>query len=200
LWVLSGMVVFPTMSRAADSDDSARLSILKLLEADSRIGEWVFYHQRFLNADNQWAEYRGSVYAAVEEVKIEECRIDMRTVIIDRFTGVVGKFGRPEQQDRTAYEISFILSQPIAHSMEAVQARPSQLRRTTHSQCDEKPSCELAWVRFKSAEHKIAELVSANGQTEFNGVTSTAVFPVSSSDMGTKAIKGFQLLANSKCP
>jgi hypothetical protein len=197
--VLSWMLAFPPVSPRASSPDGAS-GIVELLEADSRIGEWVFYHQRFLDSDNQWAEYQGSVYAAVKEVKLDECRIEMKTAIIDKFTGIVGKIGTGEQQDSTYYELSFTLSRPIAQTMEVVEARPSQLRRTTHSECDERPSCELTWVRFKSPQHRISERVSMNDQTEFNGATTTAVFPVSSTAIGSKAIKELQLLANSKCP
>jgi hypothetical protein len=174
-------------------------SLLELIEADIPRGEWLFYRQRFLSSDDHWAQYQGSIYAAVQSMKIDKCRIEMQTLVVDQFTGIVGKSGTGQQQDKTVYEISFTLTPPIAKTMEVVQARPSQLRRTTHAVCDEKPSCELTWVRFKSAEHKISERISTNDRIDFSGATSTAVFPVSSPDLGSAAIKQLQLLANSDC-
>jgi len=170
-----------------------------LVEADIPKGEWLFYRQQFLSSDNHWAQYQGSIYAAVQNMKINKCRIEMQTLVVDRFTGIVGKSGTGQQQDKTIYEIAYNLTLPLAETMEVVEARPSQLRRTTHAVCDEKPSCELTWVRFKSAEHKISERISTNNQIEFRGATSIAVFPVSSADVGSAAIKQLQLLANSDC-
>lgn len=183
----------------SSSSASSAQGIVELIAADTRKGEWVFYRQRFRSSDNHWVQYQGSIYAAVQNMKINKCQIDMQTLVVDQFTGVVGKSDTGQQQDKTVYEISFTLTRPIAASMEVVEARPSQLRRTTHAVCDEKPSCELTWVRFRSAERQISERISTNDQTEFSGGTSTGVFPVSSPDLGSTAIKQLQLLANSQC-
>lgn len=182
-----------------NSDTKPEQSLLELINADIPKGESVFYHQRFKTSNDQVAQYDGSIYAAVQSVKAEKCQIQIQTVVVDLFTGVVGKSGTGQQQDMTVYQISFSLTLPIAETMEVVEARPSQLRRTTHAVCIEKPSCDLTWVRFKSAEHKISERIVTNDQIEFSGVTSTAVFPVSSSDVGSSAIKQIQFLAKSHC-
>ena len=182
-----------------NSDTKPEQSLLELINADIPKGESVFYHQRFKASNGQVAQYDGSIYAAVQSVKAEKCQIQIQTVVVDLFTGVLGKSGTGQQQDMTVYQISFSLTLPIVDTMEVVAARPSQLRRTTHAVCIEKPSCNLTWVRFKSAEHKIAERIVTNDQIEFNGVASTAVIPVSSSDVGSSAIKLIQLLAKSNC-
>jgi hypothetical protein len=202
--VLSSVFLVSFICRVAAQDDANSFSkpgqsLVELIEADIPKGEWLFYRQRFLSSDNHWAQYQGSIYAAVQNLKINKCRIEMQTLFVDQFTGIVGKSGTGQQQDKTVYEISFTLTLPIAETMEVVEARPSQLRRTTHAVCDEKPSCELTWVRFKSAKHKILERISTNDQIEFSGGTSTAVFPVSSPDVGSAAIKQLQLLSNSDC-
>jgi hypothetical protein len=202
--VMSSVFLVPFICRVAAQDDAKSFrkpgqSLVELIEADKRKGEWVFYRQRFLSSDNQWAQYQGSIYAAVQSMKINKCRIEMQTLVVDKFTGIVGKSSSGQQQDKTIYEISFTLTLPIAETMEVVEARPTELRRTTHAVCNEKPSCELTWVRFKSAERKISEQISRNDQIEFSGGTSTAVFPVSSPDVGSAAIKQLQLLADSDC-
>lgn len=184
-----------SLSHSADSAQG----VADLIAADTHKGEWVFYRQRFRSSDNHWVQYQGSIYAAVQNMKINKCRIDMQTLVVDQFTGMVGKSDTGKQQDKTVYEISFTLTRPIAESMEVVEARPSQLRRTTHAVCDDKPSCELTWVRFRSADRQISEQISTNDQAEFSGATSTGVFPVSSPDIGSTAIKQIRLLANSQC-
>lgn len=205
VFVLSSLFMSPLcrLSAQADATDSSKpgQSISELIESDARKGEWVFYRQRFLNSENQWAQYHGSIYAAVQNIRVDDrCRIELQTVVVDHFTGVEGKSGNRQQEDKTVNQISFTLTRTIAETMEVVKARPSQLRRTTHSECDEKPSCELTWVRFKSTEHKISERISANDRIEFSGETSTGVFPVSSSDVGSTAIKQLRALARSNCP
>jgi hypothetical protein len=181
------------------STPDAKRNLVDVIESDRSKGEWVFYRQRFLDADNQWVQYQGSVYAAVQSMKIETCQVDMKTVIVDHFGGTVGNIGTGQQQDTSTYAISFTLTPAIAKDLQVVEARPAQLRRTTRAICDEKPSCELTWVRVRSAGHKITEGITTNDQIEFSGPTSTAIFPVSSSDVGSAVIKYFQVLANSNC-
>jgi len=205
LFVLGSLFISPLCSIAAQAAAAPASkpgqSIAELIESDSRNGEWVFYRQRFLNSENQWAQYRGSIYAAVQNIKIDEkCRIELQTLVVDHFRGIEGRSGSRQEEDTTVYEISFTLTRLIAETMEVVKARPSQLRSTTHSVCDEKPSCELTWVRFKSPERKISERISTNDQIEFSGETSTGVFPVSSLETGSTAIKQLQRLAKLNCP
>lgn len=202
--IISVALIVPRVAQPISQDGStlppdAKRDLLAVIESDESKGEWVFYHQRFLDSDNQWVQYQGSVYAAVQKMKIETCKVDMETVIVDHFAGTVGKTGTGQQQDTSTYDISFTLTPEIAKQLQVVEARPAQLRRTTHAICDEKPSCELTWVRIESAGRKITERITTNDQIEFSGQASTAVLPVSSSDVGSAVIKYFQVLANSGC-
>jgi hypothetical protein len=202
--VVGTILIIPRIGQTVAQDGStltpdAKRKLVDMIESDRSKGEWIFYRQRFLDADNQLVQYQGSVYAAVQNMKIAECKVDMETVIVDHFGGTVGNTGTGQQQDTSAYAISFTLTPEIAKELQVVEARPAQLRRTTRPICDEKPSCQLTWVRIKSAGHKIAERITTNDQIEFSGPASTAVFPVSSSDVGSAVIKEFQVLANSNC-
>jgi hypothetical protein len=206
VWVtlVGSMLIIPRIGQTVAQDGStltpdSKRNLADVIESDTRKGEWVFYRQRFLDADNQWVQYQGSVYAAVQNMKIERCQVDVETVIVDHFGGTVGNTGTGQQQDTSTYAISFTLTTAIAKELQVVEARPAQLRRTTRAICDEKPSCELTWVRIKSAGHKITERITTNDRIEFSGPTSTAVLPVSSSDVGSVVIKYFQVLANSNC-
>ena len=196
--------IFPRIGQPIAQDGStqtpeAKRNLVDVIESDTSKGEWIFYRQRFLDADNQWVQYQGSVYAAVQNMKIERCQVDMQTVIVDHFGGVVGNTGTGQQQDTSIYAISFILTPAIANELQLVEARPAQLRRTTNAICDEKPSCDLTWVRIKGARHKITERITTNDQIEFSGPASSAIFPVSSPDVGSAVIKYFQVFASSEC-
>jgi hypothetical protein len=202
--VAISILIIPRIGQLIAQDGStetpeAKRNLVDVIESDRGKGEWVFYRQRFLDADNQWVQYQGSVYAAVQNIKIERCQVDLQTVIVDHFGGVVGDTGTGQQQDTSTYVISFTLTPAIATELQVVQARPAQLRRTTHAICDEKPSCELTWVRIKGAGHKIKERITTNDQMEFSGPANSAVFPVSSSDVGSAIIRHFQVFANSNC-
>jgi hypothetical protein len=181
------------------STAEVKKNLANVIETDGSKGEWVFYRQRYVDADKRWVQYQGSVYAAVQNMKIEGCQINMETVVVDRFSGTVGNTGTGQQQDTSSYAISFALTPEIAEALQVVRARPAQLRRTTHAICDENPSCELTWVRIKEPGRKITERITTNDQIEFTGSTSTAVFPISSWDVGSGVVKHLQVLANLDC-
>jgi len=65
-------------------------------------------------ADNKLVYYQGSVHAAVQNIKIAGCKVDMETVIVDHFGGTVGNTGTGQQQDTGAYAILFTLTPEIA--------------------------------------------------------------------------------------
>ncbi|HET6208538.1 MAG TPA: hypothetical protein VFD98_17100 [Terracidiphilus sp.] len=173
--------------------------LIRLLESDKKDGEWVFYTQRFLDADNKWAQYRGSVYATVKDIKISDCRIEFGARIVDRFIGLVGKSATGEQQDSSSYSISFTLTRSIADALEMIEARPIQLRKTTHTTCDEKPSCALTWLRIRAKSSEITETVVTNDLLEFRGTTALALLPLSSSELGVKVIQQLRTLSGSRC-
>jgi hypothetical protein len=202
--VVGSILTLQRIGQTAAQDGStsipdARRNLVNVIESDGRKGEWVFYRQQFLDADNQWVQYQGSVYAAVQNMKIETCQVQMNSVIVDHFGGTVNKTGTGQQQDTSTYAISFTLTPAVAKELQVVEARPAQLRKTTHAICNEKPSCELTWVRVTTPDPKIIERITTNDQIEFSGPTRTAVFPVSSSDVGSSVIKYFQVLADSNC-
>ena len=174
-------------------------SLLKLTESEKSKGEWIFYRQRFRDRDNQWAQYQGSIYAVLKSLKIDKCQVDLETIVVDHFRGIVGKSDTGEQQDTTTYLSSFALAQALADTMHVIEARPAQLRRATRSVCDERPSCELSWIQMKSEGRSIKEKIMTNDQLEFAGLSRDVAFPVSSPDAGAAMIRDFKALVNSKC-
>ena len=174
-------------------------SLRTQMESEKSKGEWIFYHERFVDADNQLAQYQGSIFAAVQSMKIEECQVNLDTVVVDHFSGIVGNSGTGEQQDTTRSEISFTVTQAIVDTLQLIEARPAQLRRTTRAICDENPSCELTWIQVKDKGRRIRERVTTNGQLDFSGFSGTATFPVSSPDAGATVMRNLRALATSKC-
>jgi len=197
---ITGLMVFSlTMARAVAQTGTAEQILASLIESDAKQGAWVLYHQQFLDNENKWARYNGSVYAAVKDLKIAGCRMDFETVLVDHFTGLVGKSETGEQQDSSSYSISFTLTRPIADALEIIEVPPVQLRRSTNAICDEKPSCALTWLRIRTKRPEIAETVVTNNLLEFRGVTGLALIPLSSSELGLKVIGQLQSLSNLHC-
>ena len=171
-------------------------SLMELMEAEKSKGEWIFYRQRFLDKDNRWAQYEGSIYAAVQSMRIEKCQVDLDMLIVDHFRGIVANSGTGEQQDSTRYVISFALTPAIADTLQVIEARPAQLRRSTHAICDEKPSCALTWIQMKSEERKINERITTNDHVEFAGLAKTGTMPASSWDAGATMVRDFRAVAS----
>ena len=76
--VVGVILIIPSIGQTVAQGGStlapdAKRNLMDLIESDRSKGEWVFYRQRFLDTDNQWAQYEGSVYAAVKNLKIEKC-------------------------------------------------------------------------------------------------------------------------------
>ena len=197
---IAGLIALSlSIAHAVAQNGAAEQTLASLIESDAKQGEWVFYRQRFLDNENKWARYDGSVYAAVTDLKIAGCRIDFETVQVDHFTGLVGKSETGEQQDSSSYSISFTLTRPIADALDIIEAPPVQLRKTTHAICDEKPSCALTWLRIRTKRPEIAETAVTNNLLEFRGTTSLALLPLSSADLGLKVIQQLRSLSNFHC-
>jgi hypothetical protein len=203
--MIAGLIVFsfPFMHAVAQNSAAqnslAEQAFVSLIESDEKQGEWVFYTQRFLDKENKWARYKGSIYAAVKSVKITGCRIDFDTVLTDHFTGLVGKSPTREQQDSSSYSISFTLTRSVADALEVIEAPPIQLRGTTNAVCEERPSCALTWLRIRTKRPEIAETVLTNDFLEFRGTSALALLPLSSSELGRKVVQQLRSISDSHC-
>jgi hypothetical protein len=80
-----------------------------------------------------------------------------------------------------------------------IDARPNELRQTTNSICNEKPSCALTWLSIKAKHPVIEQTLATNDQLEFRGMTSVALIPLSSSELGRKVIEQLRSLSNLGC-
>jgi hypothetical protein len=190
------IAVFP--SRSQDhAGSSSDLSSLTAEEA--RRGVYVFYTQSFIDKDNQRASYRGSLYGAIQKFELNGCELKIETVIVDKFSGTVGRAPTGPLQDTYRYSASLSLTPEIAAAAVVLEARPAQLGRNTHSVCDENASCDLPWLRIQAKSPVIHEISSVNNARDFDGQVDHFVVPISAPGIGNRLIAQMQAIADSRC-
>jgi sporulation protein YlmC with PRC-barrel domain len=106
---------------------------LDLAAAEAKRGVAVFYTQSFIDKENQRATYQGSVYGAIQEVKMNGDEMTIETLMVDKFSGTVGKAPTGAQQDSYLYSVTFVLTGEIVRSLMLVQARPAPLGAHTNT-------------------------------------------------------------------
>jgi hypothetical protein len=190
------VTVFPSRSQdhAGSSSDPASLTAEEALR-----GVYVFYTQSFIDKDNQRASYRGSVYGAIQKFELNGCELNIETVIVDKFSGTVGRAPTGPLQDTYRYSARLSLTPEIAAGAVVLEARPAQLGRNTHSVCDENASCGLPWIRLQAKRPVIHEISSLNNAQDFDGQVDHFVVPISAPAIGDRLIAQMQAIAESRC-
>src|SRR5579871_4114075 len=95
----------PLLSQDGSGSRGADLSSLTAEEA--RRGVYVFYSQSYLDKDNQRVSYRGSIYGAMQRFELNGCEVNVETIIVDKFSGTVGRVPTGQMQDTYRYWASF---------------------------------------------------------------------------------------------
>jgi hypothetical protein len=178
---------------------SEESKFLTAIEAEEKKGAYVFYTQTFIDEENKKVSYRGSIYGAIKTAKLEGCSLAIDVLILDKFSGLVGKKQTRDQEDSQLYSVRFTLSSEIANTLELVEARPVQLADGTNTVCVEKPSCAFTWLAIKSKDPAIRERRITNELIDFDGQTDRFLVPMSSSDSGKQLIEIIQSLADVQC-
>jgi hypothetical protein len=178
---------------------AAQRDLLLAAEAEARKGAYVFYTQHYIDKENQKAFYRGSVYGALKSFKLDGCSLKVDVVIVDRFSGVVGKKLTGDQADSQQYTFSLNLTSDIAGALALIEARPAQLGRATNSVCTEKPSCAFTWLAIRATGSSIKESRITNEFVDFEGRADRFLIPVSSPEAGGQLIGQMQAFANAQC-
>jgi hypothetical protein len=184
----------------AQSTATAVPSELSSLAAgEAQRGVYVFYTQSFIDKESKRTSYRGSVYGAIQEFEVSGCALNIKTVIVDKFSGTVGRAPTGELQDTFHYSASLLLTPEIADSLSLLEARPAQLGRNTHSVCADAPSCEFTWLRIQAKRRVIHEISSVNDGQNFDGQVDHFILPLSSASIGRQLIEDIRTLARSGC-
>ncbi len=191
--------VFECRSQDRAQPTSAAVDLTSIVAEETRRGVYVFYTQSFIDKENKRASYRGSVYGAIQRFEVYGCELKIEAMIVDKFAGTVGQKPTGELQDTYRYAASLVLTPEIAAGAALLEARPAPLGRSTHSVCDEDPSCSFRWLRIQAKQRMIHETSTVNDSIDFNGQVDHFVVPVSSPAIGNRLIEQMRALADSRC-
>ena len=186
-------------SFVGEGDVSAERNLVASVESEEKKGVSVFYTQAFVDRENQRTFYSGSIYGVINAIKVNECQMEIDFIVADSFSGVVGKTPTGHLQDNSSYSITFRLTSEIAENLRLIEARPIQLRPSTHAVCSETSSCSFPWLRIKTKNLEIKETRVTNDAVHFQGTVDHILIPLSSADSGNQLIGLFQSFAKARC-
>jgi hypothetical protein len=201
-WLLVLSFVLPSAQRQTTSEpsgNSPEAALLAIAAAEAKRGVFVFYSQTFIDTDNKKASYRGSVYGAIQDLKLNGCELKIETTIVDNFWGTVGKAPTGKLQDSYQYVATFLLNREIADALTLVQARPAQLGPKTNSVCDDNSSCAFSWLHVQTNRKTIKQTAVVNGSLNFEGEVGQFHIPLSSPAVGNQLIEQIRSIAESRC-
>jgi hypothetical protein len=178
---------------------SAERSLVASIESEEKRGVSVLYTQGFVDAANQKTFYSGSIYGAINAIKVNECQMQLDFIVADSFSGVVGKRPTGHLQDSSSYSITFSLTIEIADNLRLIEARPIQLRLSTHAVCSDGSSCAFTWLQIKTKNLEIKETRITNDAVDFQGTVNHILIPLSSADSGNQLIGLFRSFAKTRC-
>ncbi len=179
---------------------SASTALLAAVQTEEKLGTHVFYTQRFIDQQNQWASYRGSVFGGLMDFKMKGCDLTINVTLQDIFTGTVGKQETGRQIDTYSYSLSLTLTREIADRLSLEEAPPAPLASNTHSICIERRSCSFEWLVVRSAKPVLWEKRVLNGFLDVNDATDRFQIPVSSAERGSALMAAIKALAADRCP
>ena len=178
---------------------SPEAALLAIAADEAKRGVYVFYAQSFIDTENKRASYRGSVYGAIQDLKLNGCELKIETTIVDNFSGTVGKDPTGELEDSYNYAVTFLLTREIAEGLALVQARPAQLGTKTHSMCDDNSSCTFPWLHIQTNRKAIRQTAIVNGSLNFDGQVGQFYIPMSSPAVGNLLIEQIRSIVESRC-
>ncbi len=178
---------------------SPERNLVASIESEEKKGVSVLYTEAFVDTANQKTFYSGSIYGAINAIKVNECRMQLDFLVADSFSGVVGKRPTGHLQDSSSYSITFRLTSEIADNLRLTEARPIQLRLSTHAVCSDRTSCAFTWLQIKTKNLEIKETRITNDAVDFQGTVNHILIPLSSADSGNQLIGQFRSFAKARC-
>jgi hypothetical protein len=198
--ILSFGLMPAQLHSTSEPSESPEAALLAIAAAEAKRGVYVLYAQTYIDTENKRASYRGSVYGAIQDLKLNGCELKIETTIVDNFSGTVGKAPTGKLQDSYNYAATFLLTRDIADALTLVQARPAQLGGKTNSVCDDNPSCAFSWLHIQANRKSIKQTTVVNGYLNFDGQADQFHIPLSSPAVGNQLIEQIRLIAKSRCP
>ena len=173
--------------------------LLKFIASEQQRGSVLTYSQAYVDDQNERVSYHGTLYAGIPLFKLDECKVTARVAVEDRYSGAIEHRGlgrvRLEQtgelKDDTIDEYRFNLADLSSGAVRALRAVPAQLNSNTRVQCEEDPSCTLAWVQITAPGRSIAETSTVNGFQDVDTKAASMVLPIASSELAGQAANLF---------
>lgn len=187
----------PVAAAATAQDD-----LLRSFAAEEKRGDTFFYTQSYYALHGRHVIFKGSMYAAIADVKVSGCKMRIDTTIADRYSGTIGK--RRVDPTQSLYRISadFMLTPEVAKSLKVIKARPGQLDEGTHPACSDHLPCVLNWIEISSERPEIQVTEFTNDiqgydgfVKDFDAPVDRFLVPVSSPTAGSELISRMQALA-----
>ncbi len=141
----------------------------------------------------------GSIYGVLKDVEVHDCEIGAEVLIVDLFSGMVGKEPVGPLQDTSSYHIRFTITPELAQGLTLTEARPIQLSHTTHARCEDGSACMFTWLRVQAKRPEINERATINGLLNFDGMVDHVMFPLSSMEAGNQFISRLRAVADARC-
>lgn len=189
-----------TTTAASVNSSTEETSFGATVANEEEKGTFVSYHQSFIDTENKRTTYTGTLYGAIQGLRLDGCVLKADVLMVDLFSGVTGKKQVSKKQESSRYSVAVPLSREIADALSLLDAPPFELRRTTNSVCTERPRCTFSWVRIGTKTPLITETKTTNDVMNFNGKVDYFLLPVSSSESGQALIQGIRAFANGHCP
>jgi len=178
---------------------SAPGELLSTAAAEESRGIYVFYTQTYIDTDNERASYAGSIYGALQSIRLNGCKVTATVALVDRFSGMVGNRPAGRSQDNNLFSAAFTLTPAVADALTLTVARPIQLAPDTHAVCTENPSCSFTWLAIRTATAGIREVRMLNGLHVSSGAVSLFQIPLSSAQVGNQLIRQLRDLTHDRC-
>lgn len=197
---LNCLAVCQSTSTAVNVNTAAEeTSFRSEIAEEEEKGTFVSYHQSFIDTGNKRTTYSGTLYGAIQGLSLDGCVLKTDVMIVDLFSGIIGKKQVSQKQETSRYSVVVPLSRETANALSLIEAPPFELRRTTNSVCAEHARCTFSWVQIGTKTPMIAETKTTNDVMNFKGNVDQFLLPVSSPDSGQALIQGIRAFTNRHC-
>jgi hypothetical protein len=205
LW-LAGLSGFPLLAQIAAAPEASAAMVesdmLRSFAAEEKRGDAISYTQSYYARHGRRVFFRGSIYAAIADVKMNGCRMRIDTTIADRYSGTIASKQVAPTQNVYRISVDFALTPEIAKSLKVINARPGQLDEGTRPVCADHRRCVLNWIEFSTERPEMQVTEFTNDFEGYDGFVKNFdapvdrfLVPVSSSAAGNELIAKMQALA-----
>jgi hypothetical protein len=183
---------------------TARNDLIRSFQAESKRGSSISYTQAYGPHGNR-VEFHGSIFGAIQDVLTDGCELKIQSVLIDLYSGSIGRKLIGQTQSKYITSVDFKLTPKMAANLKIVNARPvRQLTEGTNAVCSGGRQCSLTWLKLVADGPVIHEteitddLADYDGDVkDFDGSVEQLLLPVSSADSGNELIAKMRTFAQS---